>query len=93
MSQLAVPSRTALQALPAEQREREEQGRVIRQKILMRAVAELALVELTRLDKGKEKATAGGADASMTGPACPGGEWLYMALRDMVSCMIFYWMK
>lgn len=74
----------ALQALPAEQRERDEQARVPKQKTLIRAAAELALVELPRLDKGKDKATAESTDASTFGPTYMGGEWLYAVLKDMV---------
>ncbi|KAG9035197.1 hypothetical protein FRB95_011931 [Tulasnella sp. JGI-2019a] len=43
-SGLAPPSRAALAALPAEQKEKEESARVIRQRPLLRIYAELALV-------------------------------------------------
>ncbi|UZJ53432.1 hypothetical protein CBS101457_002752 [Exobasidium rhododendri] len=84
-SYLAVPTRIALQVLPADQRERDEQARVPRQKIMMRVVAELALVELTRQEKGKAKATTEKTEASSPTPASSSQEWLYLVLRDMLA--------
>ncbi|QRV94265.1 eukaryotic translation initiation factor 4G [Ceratobasidium sp. AG-Ba] len=42
--ELAAPSRAALNALPAEQREKEESNRIVRQRPLLRICSELALV-------------------------------------------------
>lgn len=79
-SLLTVPPRVASQEIAADQRERDEQVRVPRQKVLMRATAELAFSEITRQEKGKEKATSEG-DLNRN----PGGEWLFSIFRDMVS--------
>lgn len=81
-----MPSRATSQEIAADQRERDEQIRVPRQKVLMRATAELAFSEITRQDKGKEKAANEGESGRN-----PGGEWLYAIFRDMVSCLCRAW--
>ena len=54
----------------------------------MRVIAELALVELTRQEKGKAKATSGSMEGlDVAAASSPGHEWLYSVLRDMVSGM------
>jgi regulator of nonsense transcripts 2 len=82
-SQLATPTRAALQAVPQEQREKDEGVRVQKQKVLLRAAAELALVEVIRTDKGKARASAL-ADTNGDHHSL-GQEWLYLTLREFLA--------
>lgn len=74
-----MPQRSVLQALSVEQRERDEATRVARQRILLRVSAEIALVEITHLEKGKGKQEED--DSAGT----PGQQWLYQVLRDLLA--------
>lgn len=77
-AQLIMPSRATLQAMPADQREKEEQTRVQKQRIMFKAAAELAITELVRQEKGKSKADP------QDDPEYPGQEWLYTMLKDLL---------
>ncbi|PWN29554.1 ARM repeat-containing protein [Jaminaea rosea] len=72
-SALAPPNKAQLQAMQAEQKEREEANRVSRQKVMLRIAAELALVEVIRA-----------RDGSST-QELPGQDWLFHILRDLLS--------
>ncbi|KAE8260849.1 hypothetical protein A4X13_0g100 [Tilletia indica] len=71
-SLLSPPSKAVLQAISAEQRERDEASRVQRQKGLLRVVAELALVQLV-----------GGADKQRDQHASI--DWLFRIIKDLLS--------
>ncbi|PWN31703.1 ARM repeat-containing protein [Meira miltonrushii] len=77
-SQLVMPSRVTLQAMSADQREKEEQTRVQKQRIMFKAAAELAITELIRQEKGKSKADP------QDDPEYPGQEWLFTMLKDLL---------
>ncbi|MCO5565609.1 hypothetical protein L7F22_019283 [Adiantum nelumboides] len=77
-SQLVMPSKVALQAMSADQREKEEQTRVQKQRIMFKAAAELAITELVRQEKGKSKAD------SQDDPEYPGQDWLFTMLKDLL---------
>lgn len=71
-SQLAPPNKSVLAAQLADAREREEAVRIARQKVLLRAAAELALVQVLR------STSASAADDA-------GTTWLYGIVRELVS--------
>lgn len=83
-----MPSRAALSALPTEQREREEQSRVTRQKVLFRVSAEAALLEIVGEKLKQEKKIEITLEKEVQEPFTPGCEWLYNRLRDLVSILI-----
>lgn len=77
-SQLAMPSKNALQAMSTEQREKDEQVRIQKQRILLKAAAELSLTELIRNEKGKSKAD------QQENYEFPGQEWLFTVLKELL---------
>lgn len=77
-SALSPPDRPTLQALPVDQKDREETARVNRQKVLARISAELAMVELLRTPPLPKSSEAGKSPYA-------GQDWLYGILKDLVG--------
>lgn len=69
--------------MPQDQREREETNRVSRQKVLMRAAAELALTQVLRV--APSATTVRQSDVIQCGHF--GAEWLYQVMRDLVRTL------
>jgi len=86
-----MPSRTTLAALPAEQRERDEQARVNKQKVLFRVSAEAAILEIIgeTIKPDKKVAVPIVEKEKEKEEFTPGCEWFYNRLRDLVS----YWIS
>ncbi|WFD30650.1 mRNA decay protein [Malassezia sp. CBS 17886] len=76
-TQLAPANRAALQELPAEQREKEENARIARQRVLVRSAAELALTGIVR--------GAGDGDDRSSLDGASGHDWLFRRLRDLLA--------